>query len=249
MIKFKKFLEFVENDFEPISSFYVKDDLNRNIWDKDDNMKSDIREDLLEIAYDYVDFLDLEIDIKDIRLTGSLANYNWSKYSDYDVHILVDKKDISKDTELVDKYLSNSSKLWSSQHNIKINEYPVELYCEDISEEHTSSGVYSLVDDKWLTKPDKIDFKPDEYLIKKKSSRFMTIIDDIKDDLESGMPYEDVDILFKNTWKKLKDARKSGLEKDGEYSIENIVFKLLRRNGYIKKLIDLKNKYYDKQFK
>ena len=45
---------------------------------------------------------------------------------------------------------------------------------------------------------------------------------------------------------KLKKFRSSGLEKDGEFSYENLVFKFLRRNGYIQKLFDFKNKLIDK---
>jgi len=47
--------------------------------------------------------------------------------------------------------------------------------------------------------------------------------------------------------KKIRNYRRAGLEKDGPYSIENLVFKVLRRNGYIKKLIDLRTNSYDKR--
>ena len=46
---------------------------------------------------------------------------------------------------------------------------------------------------------------------------------------------------------KLKKYRSSGLEKDGEFSYENLVFKFLRRNEYIDKLYDFKNKLMDKK--
>ena len=50
-------------------------------------------------------------------------------------------------------------------------------------------------------------------------------------------------------WKKIKNYRKSGLDsEDGEFSIGNLVFKLLRRNGYIEKVMKLKRYAYDKQF-
>ena len=56
-------------------------------------------------------------------------------------------------------------------------------------------------------------------------------------------------INLKKVWKKIKEGRKAGLEKEGEFSIENLVFKLLRRNGYIQKIMDIRRKAYDKQFK
>ena len=46
---------------------------------------------------------------------------------------------------------------------------------------------------------------------------------------------------------KLKKYRSAGLEKDGEFSYENLVFKVMRRNGYIDKLFDFKNKLMDKE--
>ena len=58
---------------------------------------------LINIAKHYYESLQLNVPISDITLTGSLANYNWSNYSDFDVHIVIDinkfgeKKDLIKD--------------------------------------------------------------------------------------------------------------------------------------------------------
>ena len=41
--------------------------------------------------------------------------------------------------------------------------------------------------------------------------------------------------------------RKSGLEKGGEFSIENLTFKYLRNNGYIGKLMKIKRDTMDKK--
>jgi hypothetical protein len=245
----KRILEFIQADFEPIGSFYIQDDLNRNIWDDNDKLKSKIRKDLIEIANDYIDFLDMDIDVKDLQFTGSLANYNWSNFSDYDLHIILDKSKISSDSELVEKYLDNSEKLWKYQHDINIKGYPVEIFCQDVHDQNISTGIYSLTNDKWIVKPTKKNFKPDETLIKKKASRFMNAIDELKEEFEDGTSYKEVKPMFRSLWKKIKDFRKSGLKNSGEFSIENLVFKLLRRNGYIQRFQELKRKYYDKQFK
>ena len=69
-----------------------------------------------------------------------------------------------------------------------------------------------------------------------------TLIDSIKDD--------DIDMakeMIKKYKEKLKKYRSCGLEDKGEYSTENLVFKLLRRNGYIKKLYDQSGKILDKK--
>jgi hypothetical protein len=45
--------------------------------------------------------------------------------------------------------------------------------------------------------------------------------------------------------KKLKKYRQGGLEKGGEHSIENLVFKVLRRNDYLQRLSNLRIMSYD----
>ena len=62
--------------------------------------------------------------------------------------------------------------------------------------------------------------------------------------------YESFLEKLQKVWDKVKNYRKSGLESEGgELSLGNLVFKLLRRNGYIEKIMKLKKKSYDKQFK
>jgi hypothetical protein len=79
---------------ELITSFEVQPNLNSDIWEGN-QMHPEIRERLREIAEEFIEKLDLtRVDIKDIILTGSLANYNWSAYSDLDVHIVIDFRDM-----------------------------------------------------------------------------------------------------------------------------------------------------------
>ena len=245
----KLFLEYnSQAQFEPIKSFYLQEDLNRTVWDKDDQMFSDLRKGLLKIANDYLDFLDIDVDIEDIILTGSLSNYNWSKYSDFDVHLVFDFSEVDENVDLVKKYLDAAEKVWKFQHNLNISGYPVELYCQNTDAKHTSTGVYSLLNGEWFKKPRKENFTPDEDLIRIKSKKVMDSIKDLEEDLVGGMDSDTLLAKLKKTWKRIKDARQSGLEKEGEYSIENLVFKLLRRNGYIQRILDVKKKAYDKQF-
>ena len=74
-----------------LSSFIVKKELNPKFWSKNNELEPKIREKLLKIAEDFFDSLEIEgIQLEDIALTGSLSNYNWSEFSDVDLHILVD---------------------------------------------------------------------------------------------------------------------------------------------------------------
>jgi hypothetical protein len=125
----KSFLEFnSQAQFEPIKSFYLQDDLNRKVWDDEDKLKSHLKKELLKIGKDYLDFLDIDVELDDLVLTGSLANYNWSKYSDFDVHLVFDFSEVDDNTELVKKYLDAAEKVWKSQHDLNIDGYPIELY-------------------------------------------------------------------------------------------------------------------------
>jgi len=245
-----KFFEYNVGKFEPIKSFYLKDSLNPKVWpDGDEKVNQKIRKDLLEIAEDYFGNLEVNAKLQDIVLTGSLANFNWSEYSDFDLHLIFDFGEINKDEELVRKFLDAVEKVWKLQHDITIEGYEVEVYCQDSKQEHISTGQYSLMEDKWLVKPSKDSFVPDEELIKRKAEQIMSSVEDLENDLEEDQSYDLINAKLKKVWKKIKDNRKAGLEREGEYSVENLVFKLLRRNGYIGKILDVKRKAYDKQFK
>ena len=52
--------------------------------------------------------------------------------------------------------------------------------------------------------------------------------------------------IKKLTKERVRNFRQAGLERGGEYSVENLAFKLLRRNDYLKKLSSLKILSYDK---
>ena len=133
-MRYLKYFEFVQDDFEPIKSFHLKDELNPKIWDGEE-MKPEIREQLLTISQDFYNTTDLDAKIKDVILTGSLANFNWSeKYSDYDLHILIDFKEVNEDEELVKKFVDAVKNIWNKEYDIIIEGYEVEVYIQDIND-------------------------------------------------------------------------------------------------------------------
>ena len=233
-----------------LSSFGTKDTLNPTIWNDVDsdtpNLKPEIRKALLMIAGEFLEFLGENIFVDDVRFTGSLANFNWSKFSDIDLHLYVDFEQFEPEDREVYKELFNLKKtLFNTTHDIRIKGYDVELYAEDISESHFSTGVFSVLFDEWVHKPEKENVKIDKDMLMSKAKSMMDKIDNLieetkNDDYEKAVKQIDT---FKD---KLKKYRSSGLEKDGEFSYENLVFKFLRRNGYIEKLFDFKNKLMDK---
>jgi len=235
---------------ELLKSFEPQNELNPKVWEgnkKEPKLKPEIRERLLEIAYEFIEFLDIEIVVTDIILTGSLSNYNWSKYSDFDLHIVTNFQQYQENQiELYEKLFNLKKMLFNQKHDITIKGYEVELYVQNETESHFSSGVYSILFDEWANVPEKEDVTVDKELIKGKAKQWMNIIDDLLDTIkdEDASTAKEMVQKYKD---KLKKYRTCGLENGGEYSTENLVFKILRRNGYIEKLHDSTTKILDKK--
>lgn len=230
-----------------LTGFKMQDHLNPKIWDDNQKLRPEIRKTLLKIADDYFEGLELEgVDIEDVTFTGSLANYNWSQYSDVDLHILIDYKEVPVDENLVQDFLKTKSTAWNNNHDIKIYGYDVELYVQDITEEHVSTGVYSILYDKWLTQPSRKKITVDDINVKLKANRIMDSIDDLYDEMKDEKNYDTIVKKADKIKDKIKKMRQAGLDEVGEFSVENMVFKVLRRNGMLERLSDIKNVSYDK---
>lgn len=235
-----------------LSSFEIQNKLNPKFW-KNDLLDSRIRLKLLDIADDFTDFLKVDwVKPEDITMTGSLANYNWSEeYSDIDLHIIMDFKKVDKRVDFVREYFQSKKDLWNQKHkDIRILNYPVELYVQDKNEPHSSSGIYSLEKNDWIVKPERKEpTKKNLNQAEKDAEKWMDKIDSLidryyPDEIES----EKERILKKldNTFSKIKDSRRQGFsKKNDEMNKNNLTFKMLRRNGYLDKLSKKKNEIYD----
>ena len=237
------------NTKEILKSFEPQNELNPKIWEKKGKsyvMKPEVRERLLEIANEFIDYLKIEIIITDVVLTGSLANYNWSKYSDFDIHIIANFNQFPQShVDLYKEFFMLKKALFNKNHDIKLFGYETELYVESEDEAHFSSGVYSLLYDEWQHEPEKEKVKIDKNTIERKAKQWMEIIDGVLENIEDES-IEDAKELLSKYKEKLKKFRTCGLEKNGEYSSENLVFKILRRNGYLEKLMSAGVKVLEK---
>lgn len=251
-----KIYNFVDETINPedinTDSLEPKDELNPDLWNKDGELNLYIRKRLLEIAKSFIEWMDTEgIEIKDVILTGSMANYNYdSESSDLDLHIIIDFDSVDGTPELVKKYFDSMKNLWNEKHsNITIKNHPVELYVQSDTEEHKSSGIYSLLKGDWIEKPDKgsiEDAKPNLKLAKKKAAEYMNRIDYLR--FRSDSPKSITDDA-KSILSEIKEMRKSSLKgKVPEMSQGNLTFKILRREGYMKKLIDIINLMHDRTY-
>ena len=227
-------------------SFAIKDNLHEDFW-QENKLNSNIRRRLIRIVTDFFNHLKIEINhIKDITITGSLANYNWSKFSDIDLHVIVDFADIDENTELVREMFDAKRFLWNKAHNILINDFEVEIYIQDESEPHESTGVYSVTNNDWLAEPEREDPEIDWENVEKKANWLVNQIDRAQRLFDEG-DYTDAHEHVIRIKDKIKRFRQSGLDREGAFSAENIAFKVLRRNEYLGTLSALKAASYDKK--
>ena len=193
-----------------ISSFKVQEELNPDIWYYDGEsykMKPEIRISLLDIVKDYTDFIDVELDIDDVTLTGSLSNFNWSEFSDVDLHILTDFED--KDP-LLKKYLDSRRIIWNSLRSVTTKGFDVEIYVQDNNEPHFASGVYSVLYNEWIVEPKQEEVTIDSKKILSKAKNWMSQIDKIENKISKLIAKEvlkDID-RFKSKIKKYQQAGK-----------------------------------------
>jgi len=223
--------------------------LSPEVWDKEGEsyiMKPEIRERLLEISNDFFEFLKLDIPLLDITLTGSLSNYNYSKYSDFDLHLIINYDDVDADHELVEDFFNMKKTIWNTRHNITIKDFDVEVYAQNSNEPHHSTGVYSVENDNWEVEPKKEDVKVDKNEVYKKSKSWAKQITNIEKFYKKDK-FDKVMSLVDKLKEKLKKYRTLGLDTGGEYAIENLVFKVLRRSGHIERLNDMKEDSYDEK--
>ena len=226
---------------------FYQNELNPVFWSNKE-FDASVREKLLQIAQEFYSSFKLEIPIDDIQLTGSLANYNWTPKSDLDVHILIDFSKINPDLALVKKAMDGQRFIWNLRHNIVIRGFDVELYLQDVREQHIASGLFSLSNNEWIKIP---EYNPPQIDENDVDLKFLGLANDIKE-IEARLLNPDPNVspreLNEHAEKvksKIMKMRKEGLAERGEFSVENLVFKKLRNEGYIEKLIDLISRSYE----
>ena len=228
-----------------LDSFKIKDSLNPQIW-PDGQLDPQVQKKLLRIANGFIK--DIKIPkgskIKDIIFTGSLANFNWSKFSDIDIHVILDYNQFDGDPKMIEGFFKAQKDLWELEHDIRIFDFPVQAYAQDSNQELMATAVYSILKDKWVKKPKRETFNIDKKSIKKKAEAFISKLKDIRDDYKNH-DYQSVVDKVTKVKDKIKQMRKAGLENGGEFSLENIVFKTLRRTPFMDILDSFKAKAYD----
>jgi len=211
--------------YESADLITVNRRLNPKLWENG-KLNLEIADKLIEIAKAFEEFIGVELNVLDYTITGSNANYTWTEHSDLDLHLIVAGEVGDNARELF-----NAKKaLWGEQHNITIKGLPVECYVQGIEEKHHSTGVYSIAKSQWLVEPKKIKPEVDDAAVEAKK-------DSAIHDIEIALLSKDLNQLRK-VKEKITKMRKAGLERAGEWSVENLVFKILRNLGLIDEIAD-----------
>lgn len=215
-------------------NFTYHNTLNPLLWKEQNGiyvLDNKVKEKLLEIANKFISTLGLKTStIKDYVITGSNCNYNYTNKSDLDIHILF--SEVCEDCEIdIEDCLQAKKTLWNDRHDLTIHKIPVEVYATTMSEKLVKdAGTYSLMLDKWINMPEKKKISFDSVSVIIKADEISKEIDQIissKSDDEKAIQ----DLLDR-----ISRMRSAGIQSGGEFSIENLVFKTLRNEGFIDKI-------------
>ena len=210
--------------------------LNPRIWGSDEHLLPEVREKLLAIAADFQEFLGVDdLKVQDLTISGSNAAYSYTPHSDIDLHLVVEMPD-----DPVYQELFNAKKYqYNDEHDIKIGGVPVELYVQPADQKHVSQGIYSVKNGEWTQVPQRRRAKIDDSCVQHKAA-------DLDARIHAAIKSGDADAINR-LWDRIKDMRKTSLEKNGEFGCENIAFKLLRNMGCIDKLWKAKAAQRDRE--
>ena len=213
-----------------ITEYETQSTLNPKLWDGS-SLKPGLRVKFTRIAKHFFDFLDIQIPIIDIILIGSNANYNWTEHSDIDLHVVIDYQAVNKNLHLVKNYMMAKKSIWNTNYPLTYQGMAIELYAQDVNDElHSTVGEYSITKDKWIKQPSSKQVTVDDDIIDQKAQPIEFQIDSLQ---ETDPKLE---IKIQNILLHLRRMRQTGLESEGEYSIENLAYKKLRNTGYLERL-------------
>jgi hypothetical protein len=231
-------------DLKELDSFKISDaiafhdQLNPKLF-YGQRLRPDVDEQLQVIARDFLSELGIrDLDVKDITISGSNAAFSYTPHSDLDLHILVDLSQYSDD-EVYQELFHAKKNLYNDSHDITINGIPVELYIQDASEPVVSLGEYSILQDKWLRLPTKRRSNLDQTATKQKYEKLSKVA-------EYALHTKDLGKL-KKVLETIKRYRQAGLDLGGEFGPENLAYKVLRSQGVITKLYDLRDKLHSQR--
>lgn len=191
-----------------------------------EQLKPLIRLALLKIAKDFVAFVDINFKVADITISGSNAAYTYTPNSDLDLHIIADIPE--KQAKLYKQLFDAKKNQYNYLHNLTVKGIDVELYVQNSRETHHSAGIYSIKNNSWISEPKVVKVRISDQDVQRKVNNYLGKI-------KSALGTDDLDYI-ESVQTSIKKLRQTGLDREGEFSVENLAFKVLRANGWIDRL-------------
>jgi hypothetical protein len=219
-----------------LKEYETQSTLNPMLWDGT-SLKAGLNKKFIHIAKAFYDFLEIEAPILDIILIGSNANYNWTKHSDIDLHVVIDYQSVNKNLHLVKNYMMAKKSLWNANYPLTFKGMAIELYAQDWNDKlHSTVGQYSLIKAEWIKQPSSKTVSIDDDIIDEKARPIEYQIDELK-------PTDPkLRVKIENILLHLRRMRQTGLEAEGEYSVENLAYKKIRNSGRLERLKEMLRK-------
>jgi len=218
-----------------LREYETQSTLNPKLWDGE-CLKKGLNYKFLRIAKHFYDFLEIppEAQVLDVLLIGSNANYNWTETSDIDLHVVIDYQAVGDNLHLVKNFIMAKKSIWNENYPLTYKGMDIELFAQDWNDRlHSSVGQYSLMKGKWLKKPNADVISVDDEVIEAKAAP-------IEYEIEKLDPADPMlESKIKNILQQLYKMRQTGLEAEGEYSVENLAFKRIRNKGLISRLKEI----------
>jgi len=225
-------------------------ELNQKLFDGK-KLKPDVREKIQEITNEFLKILaeeDIQLNVRDVILTGSNASYNYTKDSDIDLHIIAETESLEDSAKLYPKIYKAYARIFGNKFEISFYGIPVEIYVETEADPVVSNGIYSIMYNQWIKEPKEevvpeIDQDALKAAVKPWEDEAKALLKKLDDNMPEGE--DEIDDYIA----RLYELRQKGIyNTDGnEFSIENLTFKEIRNAGLLQKLKDLRNKIVAKK--
>ena len=114
------------------------DTLNQKLFDENKHLRPEVREKLLQIADEFIKGIkddEVKFILKDVKLVGSNASYNYNPDSDIDLHLVADTKTLGCPDDLYPVIYNLYKSAWNNKFTPTIHGIPVELYVETEADE------------------------------------------------------------------------------------------------------------------
>lgn len=218
-----------------VDGIQLRDKLEPLFW-KDGTrgkLDPDVRKSLLGMARVFIKGMKLkDAPVKDIIFAGSLTGYLYHARSGLDIHVNVDASALGIQSKYLQGSLFNKSKSWSEGRRLSVRGREVQLLMLDPSVTgENSKGVYSLLNDRWLRKPERPAKPINSVRIYMRTLKLVRKFQETITAYKKNPDGTDCNVLDAFT-KALKKERRIGFQTVGEYAEANLVYKALRNGRY-----------------